>query len=293
MRFLRIPKETGIRYVSSGEFVSESQWCHTKRNIDSFVILIGLNGKVYVQQGDEKYELIPQSALVLLPHMMHFGYRVSGPGISYYWCHFYCQGYYEIIDEGAAMDALIRAKAVGQSSDIIIPIFSVYPRMERADILFRCMLHTSNFNVYAKNESDHILNAILYELTEQAAEINTLTYDMDEREARFNELLEWVRANMDREMILDDIARRFNYSSPYLCKMIKKKIGLSFKEYLTTIRLNKAKSMLVNSDKTIKEIAYEVGFADEKYFMRTFKKVENMTPTQFRNAYNLIHMNNH
>lgn len=293
MQFLRIPKETNIQYVSSGEFVSDVPWCHAKRNLDSFVILIGINGSVFIQQGEERYELAPQSALVLLPNMTHFGYKVSETDVSYMWCHFYCQGGYEVVDECVAVDMLLKAKAHGESSDVIIPLFSHYPKMERADILFRCLLHTSNYNAFAKAESDHILSAMLYELTEQAAEISTIACETNDTETRLSELLEWVRANMDHEMTLENVARRFNYSSPYLCKMIKKKIGISFKEYLTEARLSKAKAMLVNSDKTVKEIAYEVGFEDEKYFMRIFKKTENVTPTQFRNAYNLIHMNNH
>lgn len=61
--------------------------------------------------------------------------------------------------------------------------------------------------------------------------------------------------------------------------------------YIHDIKMTKAKELLTNTTMTVKEIAHHVGFSDEKYFMRLFKKYEKMTPSQFRNAYYLTHMN--
>lgn len=67
---------------------------------------------------------------------------------------------------------------------------------------------------------------------------------------------------------------------------------MNLKEYIHITRLRKATDLLSSSNLSIKEIANEVGFQDEKYFMRVFKKYKKMTPSEFRNAYYRTHLNN-
>ena len=68
---------------------------------------------------------------------------------------------------------------------------------------------------------------------------------------------------------------------------------MNLQEYIHDIKVSKAKAMLINSNDTVKEIAYNLGFNDEKYFMKLFKEHENLTPTQFRNAFCHTHLNDH
>ncbi len=67
--------------------------------------------------------------------------------------------------------------------------------------------------------------------------------------------------------------------------------GMRLLEYINTVRVSKAKILLYESDSSVKEIAYEVGFDDEKYFMRIFKLVEGISPTQYRHAFYKTHQN--
>ncbi|MGI8384332.1 helix-turn-helix domain-containing protein [Robertmurraya sp. P23] len=64
-------------------------------------------------------------------------------------------------------------------------------------------------------------------------------------------------------------------------------------EYLHYLKIRKAKELLSSTSYIIKEISYQVGIYDEKYFMRLFKKHENMTPSEFRKAYSRINLNNY
>jgi two-component system, response regulator YesN len=90
------------------------------------------------------------------------------------------------------------------------------------------------------------------------------------------------------EIKLEDMAEYVNYSSHYLSKVFKQYKKQSFIDYVTSIRLQKAKELLANPEFTIKEVSYLVGYSDQNYFTRVFKKEESTTPSEYRNKMMLI-----
>jgi AraC-like DNA-binding protein/ligand-binding sensor protein len=83
---------------------------------------------------------------------------------------------------------------------------------------------------------------------------------------------------------LDNVAKAMHVSTFYFCKMFKKSTGLTFTEYLGRVRIEKAKTMLLNPHLRISEIAYEVGFLSLTHFNRVFRQVTGQSPTAFRNS---------
>ena len=78
------------------------------------------------------------------------------------------------------------------------------------------------------------------------------------------------------------IAERFHIQPNYLSILIKNKIGITFKDYLTNLRILHAKELLVQKEKSIQEIYEESGFASKQTFYRTFKNEVGLTPDEFR-----------
>ena len=68
----------------------------------------------------------------------------------------------------------------------------------------------------------------------------------------------------------------------YLCEQFKKQYGITINDYLTSVRITEAKKMLRFTDKTLDEIAYNIGINGAAYFSRLFKKVEGISPSKFR-----------
>lgn len=93
----------------------------------------------------------------------------------------------------------------------------------------------------------------------------------------------YIKENYTREISFDDIAQKFNFNSSYLSKIFTKYIGENPIKYMTNLRINKAKHMLL-SDKelAIKEIAEMVGYSDQFYFSRIFKNVAGISPASYR-----------
>lgn len=75
---------------------------------------------------------------------------------------------------------------------------------------------------------------------------------------------------------------QFGYTREYFCRIFKEYSNLTFKNYLTSLRLSAAVQEIVMSDRGIGQIAMEYGFSDEKSFFGAFKKKYGMTPAQYR-----------
>ncbi|MCH4154290.1 MAG: response regulator [Saccharofermentans sp.] len=94
----------------------------------------------------------------------------------------------------------------------------------------------------------------------------------------------YIDKNYDKDLSLDDISREVDISPYYFSKLFKNKTGVNFIDYLTNIRIEKAKTLLADSDKSMKEICVTVGYSDPNYFSRIFKKVTGVTPTEYKEA---------
>jgi AraC-like DNA-binding protein len=79
-------------------------------------------------------------------------------------------------------------------------------------------------------------------------------------------------------------ADRLNYSANYLNELIRKSTDKSILEHIHYKVIELAKSYLLSSDKSVSEIAYELGFEYSQYFSRLFKKKTGMTPGEYRKA---------
>ncbi len=93
---------------------------------------------------------------------------------------------------------------------------------------------------------------------------------------------QFINEHQTGEISLTDVARAVNTSTFYFCKLFKKATGLHFTEYLSRIRIEKAKNLLLNPNLRVTEIAYAVGFQSLSHFNRVFKKIAGQSPTHYR-----------
>lgn len=86
---------------------------------------------------------------------------------------------------------------------------------------------------------------------------------------------------------IEDLSAITHLSYPYIIKIFKKHMNMSLKKYLYTMRLEHALQLLITTDDSITEIAYNSGFSDPLYFSTAFKKFYNLPPSEYRNAHKL------
>lgn len=93
---------------------------------------------------------------------------------------------------------------------------------------------------------------------------------------------EYIQAHEADELSLGEVAKAVNTSSFYFCKLFKKVTGLNFTHYVSRVRVEKAKNLLLNPNLRVSEIAFEVGFQSLTHFNRVFKKIIGQSPTEYR-----------
>ncbi|MCR5105107.1 MAG: response regulator [Eubacterium sp.] len=93
---------------------------------------------------------------------------------------------------------------------------------------------------------------------------------------------EYIMTHYQKDISLDDVSREIDISPYYFSKLFKEATGDNFIEYLTNLRIDKAKDLLDNTELSMKEICVQVGYANPNYFSRIFKKNVGVTPTEYK-----------
>lgn len=102
-------------------------------------------------------------------------------------------------------------------------------------------------------------------------------------------VVEFMEANLNRELSLNELAQSANVSRSHLCHLFKTQTGVTPGQYLKSLRMQKARELLETTLLSLKQITAEVGLKDESHFMRDFKKAYGLTPSQYRaNHFGLI-----
>ena len=95
---------------------------------------------------------------------------------------------------------------------------------------------------------------------------------------------EYIQENFNKDLSLDALSKELDISPYYFSKLFKEETGSNFVEYLTNLRMSRAKELLKDERCSMKEICLEVGYSDPNYFSRIFKKNFGVTPTEYRES---------
>ncbi len=93
---------------------------------------------------------------------------------------------------------------------------------------------------------------------------------------------DYIRQNFQKDLSLNEVSRQLDISPYYFSKLFKDETGSNFVEYVTELRIERAKRLLADRERSMKEICTEVGYGDPNYFSRIFKKNTGVTPTEYR-----------
>ena len=101
-------------------------------------------------------------------------------------------------------------------------------------------------------------------------------------------IISYTEENYDGAINEMSVADAFGYSASYFSRFFKSNMGITYKEFLTRMRVNAAKDSLVQTGKSVLEIAMDCGFSDSRGLINMFNKFEGITPLQYRKKYGKI-----
>ena len=209
----------------------------------------------------------------------------------------------EVVGEAAdGMEALAQIDHLQPDiviMDINIPIINGLKviqtsRMKYPDMAFIIVSGYDDFS-YCREAlrmriTDYILKPVNYEefgscidRLKIALYENRKTEEQDAQEERtITGIIRYLQEHLDKEIRLNILANEFHLSSQYISQLFKSEIGVNFLAYLTSIRMERAKKLLLATSLSIGEISEKCGYADYRVFTKAFKKEEGSTPSQYR-----------
>ena len=128
---------------------------------------------------------------------------------------------------------------------------------------------------------EDIIHASINALVVAVNKLPQLQGGAAEKDDRLISMLNYIQANY-QTVTLEDMAREFHLSTPYISKFIREKSGKTFGEQVTSVRMKRAKTLLRNGNMTIENISYSIGYPNAEHFSRVFKKTFEVSPAQYR-----------
>ena len=202
----------------------------------------------------------PAGSIIIFPPRYHYKYEYSGKEpLSYLWAHFtgsYAKDFIEACGFHTP-PCLYSSNSEANLSSEFLGLFEIF---ETGGVL-------RDRRLSCKLE-EIIINAAL--AVKNVTDNRTL-----ERSLRH------IHTSYDKELRIPDLARMESLSNSRYISVFKKKTGLAPSEYIINLRMNIACDLLHNTDMSIKEIAYAVGYNDAHFFSKVFKKKTGVAPQKY------------
>lgn len=243
--------------LCTGHFYCVDGYKTSRENFHNYLLMYIRKGQGSLWYGGKSFRL-SAGDMVFIDCDSRHSYETDSAWETV-WVHFNglgAQQYYEVISEKLGN---VIAVGDGLISQLMMRVFNSYDsgkQMNEAvmsSVLQRILAH-------------------IYEITAGTKKERGILYD----------ILQYIDTHYREDISVDLLCAQAHLSRFYFCRLFKKELGYSPYEYLTIVRLGKAKQLLRDTDMSVKEIAFDTGFHSEANFIRTFKAYTEMTPGQFR-----------
>ena len=266
-----------LDYHMGGKFeASNPHWVHMTRKLPDYELMVVTHGTLFIADDTCKYEIKKGHYILMNPTNFQHGYRSSD--CKFYWLHFgYSHSDYapSIISDSDDAPSQV-------DSFLQIPITYELSSPERVILLMR-QLQDCDRNYHESNLNRYLTLSVLCELSNQCLR-QTHSGSLNKKRL-MNDITNYVDRYLSETIRVKDIADYFGYNEKYLTTYFRKQSGISLKTYLTEKKMERAKSLLCETNLTVTQIGYQVGYEDVHNFATLFKKSTGMSPSNYRNLY--------
>ena len=129
-------------------------------------------------------------------------------------------------------------------------------------------------------DEDELAQAIVSLLRENGKE--DASPETVPKQDTFDRLLEYVREHFNEDITQQELSERFFLNPVYISQLFRKRTGMTYQNYLTRLRIDRARRYLEETGLMVYEISERVGYSDTAYFSRVFEKTVGIRPTDYR-----------
>ncbi|KIL41656.1 hypothetical protein SD70_05940 [Gordoniibacillus kamchatkensis] len=151
----------------------------------------------------------------------------------------------------------------------------------------RMPVEDSPFVVPLEEDGRLSLSQLQQQLTSRLVKLSQALASLQDQALSHNpmrEIARYIEANYTKDITLQDISAKFHLNREYISRKFKREFQETLIDFVNRIRIEKSKMLLQSPHLKIAQVAQMVGYKDEKYFSRVFKKVERMSPNEFRKS---------
>jgi AraC-like DNA-binding protein len=268
-QFLLLSADSRLRALNGGLFVSPGGGLHPKRVIQSFELILVRSGKLHLWERQTEFHLSAGDALLLWPDRPHGPLQEYDRDTSFYWVHF---------------ELTVKAS----SQHVRIPQLNRLGEPLRLVELFHRFLDDQENQRLEPNYGSALVKLMLFETANQPR----YQPASSERPHNLPSMAQVLITKRFREPVsTSTIAAQLHCNPDYLGRTFRKTFGFPVTEGIHRVRMQHAKSLLLLTSMTIKEIATHCGYENVDYFRRLFRRFFDMQPNQFRSLHLKQHTN--
>jgi len=262
-----------IESENAGLFISRGIGRHPDRVIASHEIIHVVHGTLRLCDETRDYAVSEGEYLILVPGVRHWAREDYPPGLEFYWIHFRLAGQQDPADLGRAGLDLPRHGRVGDP--------------ERLEELFRWFLDAQEQRDLDPRLANALCLMMLLVLDHRPRRVTE-----DERIPMLaRQAKRYLSRSFQEDVTTSLIARKLTCNPDYLGRLYKRSFGLSITDDLHALRIRLARTLLLDEDLNVNEVAVRCGYRDTTYFRRMFRRHVGVAPKKFRDLYSHMHIN--
>ncbi|MED4599989.1 AraC family transcriptional regulator [Paenibacillus validus] len=267
-------------FVACGEATYAIGRSHAERsNIGVFDMIFVTRGSLLMMESDTQWRTGPGECLILRPDGYHFQLNPCDEETHFYWLHFQSIGKWIEIQEQNRGFLGVQSHFM-LSFNVSIPRYWKLLNPTNAYEQIRNLLTLKGQPAYSSRwEEQTIFQKLFFDLHIEQEPLSSAVSRLADDTARY------LRQNSPEQITYEQLGKIFNFHPSYITRCMKKVYGCTPVEYLTIVRLDQSKILLLNTDLPIGRIAEEVGFHSSSYFTKCFCKAEKITPHKFRQQF--------
>lgn len=257
-----------IRILDCGYHETKQGTSSAQTVVDHFVLHVIISGKGTYQVHDQTYYLKENDCFLLLPNIpIRYQSDERDPWI-YYWIGF----------DGIDALSLMSLCNISYQS----PILHYEPAAELAALI----RPLTTRNTAAISDS-YVALSQFYLVCSLLMQHNTNIKPLSHKEYYVNQAISLIQNSYYKNISVQSISDAVGLDRTYLYRIFKEVRGITIQQYITNLRLKRARYFLANSNLSYSEVAYYCGYISEQYFSMAFKKGVGMTPSAYRKNANI------
>ncbi|GGN97060.1 AraC family transcriptional regulator [Saccharibacillus kuerlensis] len=268
---------TPVEFAITGKFVApDANWVHLSRTLTDYELIVVTEGVLYLAGGTQHFTVSEGEYLLLPPSTEQFGYQVST--CSFYWLHFAVKEQRVItVDAACGLPDKCEHK-------IVLPCYGRLKSLEKMIIMMK-QLQDSVRSYRTSTLNDYMSTVVLCELYNQLFHVESSDMKKTRQEQLYHDIVDYIKWSRGEPVKVSQIAEVFGYNEKYLSHLFASISGVSLKQYILQQKMELAKYLLTDTNQNISEVSLKLGYTDSHNFMKAFKKIVGLTPSDFRNAY--------